>query len=1600
MTEPTAPFGVLDVRGDGSDMREARLDVDVRLVSRLRERARALGVSAASLCHLAWAQVLARVSGRSDVVFGTLLFGRMQGGEGADRVMGPFINTLPVRIGVGDEAVDAAVRRTHALLADLLRHEHASLALAQRCSGVEAPAPLFTSLLNYRYSGGRGRSQEAGQPKEGMRGIRAQVRTNYPVTLAVDDRGEEFSLVAKVAAPADAERVCRMMHTALERLVEALELAPGRSVGSIDVLPEAERRQVVEEWNATGAEYPAGLPIHRLFEAQVERAPVAVAVAFPGGTWTYAELNARANRLAHHLVSLGVGPDARVAICAEPAPETLAAVLAVLKAGGAYVPLDPEYPEERLRYLLDDSAPAVVLAQDSSAARFDGCGIPVLRFDADHAAWAERPETNPERAELDADHLAYVIHTSGSTGRPKGVAVSHRSLANYLRWIGETALEGVERLPWTTKLSFDASTKQVLGPLLRGGAVWILPAGAQRDPAALLQALRGAEGRLALNCVPSLWSAILELGTPAGVDRLLLGGEATGPELLERTRAALPAVEIWNLYGPTETTVNAVAGRMDAGRVGIGRPVANARAYVLDPGMRLAPVGVPGELFVAGAGVARGYLGRPGLTAERFVPDALGGRAGERMYRTGDRARWRPDGTLEYLGRADFQVKVRGFRIEPGEVEAALRRHGGVRECVVTAREDAPGEKRLVAYVVGDAEAGVLREHLLRELPEYMVPAAFVALERLPLTPNGKLDRKALPAPEGDAYARRGYEAPLGEVEAALAEIWGEVLGLERVGRRDHFFELGGHSLLAVRLIERMRRVGLYMDVRALFTTPVLAELALAVGRASLEVEVPANRIPEGCESLTPEMLPLVELTQGEIDRIVAGVPGGAANVQDIYPLAPLQEGILFHHLLSQEGDPYLSPSVAEFATRAGLEQHLAALQAVIDRHDILRTAVAWEGLSEPVQVVWRQAVLPVEEVELAEGEDVGEQLWRLYDPRHHRMELTRAPLRRAYIAEDRARGRWLLLLLTHHLTGDHESHEVQREEVSAHLRGLESQLPAPLPFRNYVAQARLGVSRDEHERFFRAMLGDVEEPTAPFGLLDVWGEGQGIVDARLPVAGDLGARVRRRARALGVSVASLWHLAWAQLLARVSGRSDVVFGTLLFGRMQGGEGADRVMGPFINTLPVRIGVGDEGVEAAVRRTHALLADLLRHEHASLALAQRCSGVAAPAPLFTSLLNYRYSAPIGRSQEAGESGRGIRGRERTNYPLMLSVDDLGEEFSLAVQVAAPVDPKRVCRMMHTALERLVEALEAAPGRATRSIDVLPEAERRTVVEEWNATDAEYPAGACIHELFEAQADRTPGAVAVRYAGGSLSYAELEERANRLARHLRGLGVGPDARVGLCLERGPELMVGVLGILKAGGAYVPLDPAYPAERLAYMLEDSAARVLLTQASLAERLPAGGATVVRLDAGEIERQSGERLRVPAGPGNLAYVIYTSGSTGRPKGVAMPHRPLVNLLAWQAASGRAPAGAVTLQYTSISFDVSFQEIFATWCAGGTLVLVSEEVRTDSSQLARLLEAEGVERLFLPFVALQHLAEASVELGIAPASLVEVITAGEQLR
>ncbi|MGY8628044.1 amino acid adenylation domain-containing protein, partial [Chromobacterium violaceum] len=808
---------------------------------------------------------------------------------------------------------------------------------------------------------------------------------------------------------------------------------------------------------------------------------------------------------------------------------------------------------------------------------------------------------------------------------------------------------------------------------------------------------------------------------------------------------------------------------------------------------------------------------------------------------------------------------------------------------------------------------------------------------------------------------------------------WRELLGVERVGRHDNFFELGGHSLLAVTLVERMRQAGLHSDIRQLFGAADLAALAASLSGDAALVAAPANGIPAaGCEAITPEMVTLTALSQAQIDAIAAQVPGGMANIQDIYPLAPLQEGILFHHLLGGEGDAYLLYDLLAFDSRERLNGFLASLQQAVDRHDILRTAVLWQDLPEPVQVVWRQAPVQVETVALdpADG-PLAQQLEARYHPRRHRIDVRQAPLLRGFAAAEAATGRHYLQLLFHHLAIDHTALETMLQEISLLQQGRQAELGPMTPFRQFVAQARLGVSAAEHEAYFRAQLGEVDEPTLPFGLQGYLGDGGDIEEARLNLSTELAGQLRQQARRLGVSVACLAHLAWGQVLARASGRTQVVFGTVLFGRLQGGAGADRALGLFINTLPLKLEIGAATAREAVKQTQQALTSLLRHEHASLALAQRCSGVAAPQPLFSALLNYRHSVEDDVAALDWEGIETLASEERTNYPLTLSVDDLGVGLALTAQTLASVGAARVCAMMETALASLAAALASDSGEAVRSLDVLPAAERRQLLETFNDTAADYPRGELIHRLFEAQAAARPEAVALVCGEQTLSYGELNRRANQLAHRLIGLGVVPEARVGICLERGLDMVVGLLGILKAGGAYVPLDPSYPAERLSYMLEDSAPAMVLTHSGLAAKAAGAAPRLLLDDADEQARLSalsGENPSVAGlGGDNAAYVIYTSGSTGRPKGVVSLHAGVCHVASQQADIAGFGTGSRVLQFASFSFDASVWEWVSALIHGACLYLYPREELMPGEPLLQTLNRDRISHALLPASALQ---------------------------
>ncbi len=1588
------------------------VSLDAEAAARLRSAARRLGTSLPVLVMAATALYTHGLTGAEDIVLGMPVTAR------TTRLLrttpGMAANVLPVRLTVRPDAGLAELtRQVSATMRQALRHQRYRYEDLQRDLNLvrTGGARLFGTTVNvmaFDYD-----LRFAGHPSTNHNLSNGSVDD---LSFALYDRQDGAGLhLAVDANPAlydedatagHAERFARLLETLASPDASPADPRlpiPRLPIARIDLLTASERRQALAD--SEGAARPvAARTLPELFAAQVARTPDATAlIAEAEDELSYAELDARANRLAHLLIRRGIGPESLVAVALPRSTDLVVALLGVLKAGGAYVPLDLDYPAERIGHMLNDSRPVLLLGSRKVTVGPAGADLPPSlllddpeTLDALALQPADGPEDSRRTAPLLPQHPAYVIYTSGSTGRPKGVVVPHQGLTNYLTRVGEAYPEVGGSTLMHASVSFDAGVTALYGALTHGGRVHL---------AALdehLPRLLGDHRLTFLKATPShlaLLDALPEQCAPTG--RMMVGGEALNAAQLQAWRRRHPDVPMVNHYGPTEATVGCadhltVAADEDGdGSVPIGRPMWNTSLRVLDPALRPVPVGTVGELYVAGVQLARGYLNRPGLTADRFVADPFGA-AGTRMYRTGDVVRRNRDGEIEFLGRADDQVKIRGYRIELGEVESALAALPEVAQAAVVVRPEPPrdggalpatGGGRLVGYIVpaegstlaADELPSAVRSSLAERLPAHMVPAAVLVLPALPLTVNGKLDRRALPAP--DFAAAITGRRPGTAHEELLCAAFAEVLGLPEVGVDDSFFELGGHSLLAMALVERLRARDVAIDVRTLFAAPTVAELAELTEHAGhdghvgatgpRETPVPPNRIPADATALTPDLLPLVDLTPAEIERIVAAVPGGAAGIADIYPLAPLQEGIFFHHLMrkAEGSEAYVVPAVLGFDTEERLYSFLTALQTVIDRHDVLRTAVMWEGLREPVQVVLRQAQLPVRELALEPGVTGPAAVAALKAHCDTPMDIQQAPLVRACTATEPETGLALLLLQFHDLVRDHTTMEVVLDEIRALLSGDADELPTPLPFRDFVARARIRSQDGADEKYFAELLAGIDEPTAPFGLVDIHAGSSAPAEAKLPVDDRLVERVRAQARRHGVSAATLFHTAWARVVAVTANREDVVFGTVLFGRMQAGASADRALGLFINTLPVRVRTAGVGALDAVRAMQDQLTRLLAHEHAPLALAQRAADLPVQTPLFTSLLNFRHTPGGGVTPDVGLPGTEVlHAEERSYYPLTVSVDDTGAGFVLTAHTATPVDPRLVCALLQSTLAGLVTALESAPQTSLARLDVLDGAERGRILDEWNDTAHEVPTGT-LSELFEARVARSPDAVAVVFDGVELTYGRLNRRANGLARLLVAQGVGPESLVAVLMERSVDMVVALLAVLKAGGAYLPVDPDYPATRIAQVLSDAQPVVVLSTLACAEGAeaiegvpvlaldaPAVAASVAELDVADLT--DAERCGAVSSS-HPAYVIFTSGSTGRPKGVVVSHAGVVNRLAWmQGAYGLVVSDRV-LQKTPFGFDVSVWEFFWPLLEGASLVLARPGGHRDPGYLAGLIRA-----------------------------------------
>ncbi len=1389
-------------------------------------------------------------------------------------------------------------------------------------------------------------------------------------------------------------------------LLSGIVANPEERISQLPLLTQPEQQQLLVKWNNTQANYPSDKCIHQLFEEQCLSTPDAVAVIFDNQQLTYHQLNCRANQLAHYLRSLGVKPDTLVGLCVERSLEAIVGILGILKTGGAYLPLDPEYPTERLRFMLEDAQVRVLLTQQQLVESIPQHQAHLVSLDSDWEKIAQECELNPENTAT-ADNLAYVIYTSGSTGKPKGVLVNHSNVVRLFAatdaWYHFNAQD-----VWTMfhSYAFDFSVWEIWGALLYGGRLVVVPYLVTRSPESFYQLLCQEKVTI-LNQTPSAFRQLIQVEQAiASVGDLnlrlvIFGGEALELKSLqpwfERHGDQMP--KLVNMYGITETTVHVTyrpLSKADLNHTAsvIGRPIPDLQVYVLDEYFQPVPIGVPGEMYVGGEGVTRGYLNRPELTAERFIYNPFNK---SKFYKTGDLARYLPNGELEYLGRIDNQVKIRGFRIELGEIEALIVQHPAIWESVVIVREDQPGDKRLVAYVVPQVEQSPtvleLRQFLKAKLPEYMMPSAFVLLESLPLTSNGKVDRRALPTHELDNTLLEKYVAPRTPTEEMLALLWTQVLKVERVGIHDNFFEVGGHSLLATQLLSRIRTsFKVELALRELFARATVAELAQSIGQ--LQQQVLRLRSVQDLELISLPILPRARDAE--------------------LPLSYAQQRLWFLDQFEPNSAFYNIPMALRLVgnlKQAALEQ---SLQEIIHRHEALHTNfITVDG--KPSQIIqletnWTVSVVDLKYLSITEQEITSQQLvqQQITQP----FDLAKGTLIRATLVV-LSETEHVLLVCMHHVVSDGWSMGVFVQELvalyNAYSQGQPSPLaPLPIQYADFAIWQRQwlqGEVLQSQLSYWQQQLKDAPAllslPTDRPRPAEQTYHG---THQEFALSFELTSKLTKLSQEQGCTLFMTLLAAFDTLLYRYTGTEDILVGSPIANRDR--SEIEELIGFFVNTLVMRTDLaGNPSFSELLLRVREMAMEAYTHQNLPFEMlveALQPERDLSHTPLFQVMFVLQ-NAPTFELELTGLTVSPLLIKGTTSrFDLTLSMENTPTGLVAWWEYNTDLfDASTIARMTgHFAT--LLEGIIANPKERISQLPLLTEVEQQQLLVEWNDTEVDYPLHKCIHQLFEEQVELTPDAVAVEFQNQQLTYKQLNCRANQLAHYLRSWGVGADVLVGLCVERSLEMVIGLLGILKAGGAYVPLDPNYPSDRLSFILDDTQVKVLLTQQRLIDRLPPNQAKLVCLDtdAEDISKCSTDNIISRVQPNNLVYIIYTSGSTGQPKGIAMSQLALCNHILWHRDNLKISRGAKTLQFASVNFDVSFQEIFTTWYSGGTLFLITEELRRDALALLGFLQEKQIQRMFLPVVGLQQLAEVALGNGIVNTGLREIITSGEQLQ
>ncbi|WP_353931424.1 non-ribosomal peptide synthase/polyketide synthase [Okeanomitos corallinicola TIOX110] len=1546
-----------------------------------------------------WSLLLSRYSQEHDIVFGSTVSGRPPSLPDVESMVGLFINTLPVRVKINENSdVLSLLKNLQQQQVESEQYSYCSLVEIQGWSDVPRGNGLFDSLVVFENYPLDAAGEDDGNLKvENFRGI---AHTNFPLVIAAGPGDRLWLRVSYDSSRFEDDTINRMLGH-LQTLLVAIVKNPHIIIKELPLLTTAETQQLLIDCNQKNIDFSVNECIHQLFESQVNKTPDAITVVYENQQLTYFELNQKANQLANYLISLGVKPDTLVGICVERSLEMMIGILGILKAGAAYVPLDPEYPQERLHFILQDAQVYTLVTQEYLVNKLPENTAKAVYLDTNWNLISQCSCENPV-TEVNNANLAYVIYTSGSTGTPKGVLVKHcnvtRLFAATQSWYNFNS-EDV----WTLfhSYAFDFSVWEIWGALLYGGKLVVVPYLVTRSPESFYQLLSD-EKVTVLNQTPSAFSQLIAVeesrnhAQALNLRLVIFGGESLDINSLQPwfERHGDKSPQLVNMYGITETTVHVTyrpLSQDDLGRSGsvIGRPIPDLQVYVLDQYLRIVPVGVPGEMYVGGAGVTRGYLNRSELTEERFIPHPWLSDSGNVLYKTGDLAKYLPDGDLEYLGRIDNQVKIRGFRIELGEIEAMLSQSEDVQACCVMVREDTPGDKRLVAYIVGQnpqsLSVNTLRQFLKDRLPDYMLPGAFVVLDALPLTANGKIDRRALPSPSINTEGENKYVAPRTATEEILVMIWSQVLKVERVGIYDNFFALGGHSLLATQLISRIRSsFQIELPLRNLFTTATLAELG---------------------ELIQQQQQQKADITYTPI------LPRAA---EEELQLSYAQQRLWFLDQLEPNSSSYNIPIGLRLQGKLEIAALEKSFTEIINRHQALRTNfIAGNGTA--AQIIhtaksWKISLIDLLNLSPQAQEKKVQEL--VTDQGINPFNLANESLIRATLIV-LSETEYILSICIHHIVADGWSMGVFIDELmalyNAYIQGQESPLEAlqiqyadfAIWQRNWLQGEVLDRQLNYWEKQLKTAPTFLELPTdRPRPAVQTFAGAY----QEFTLSAELTDKLTKLSQQYGVTLFMTLLAGFKTLLFRYTGQTDILVGSPIANRHH--REVEGLIGFFVNTLVLRTDIsGNPKFNELLTRIRSTALSAYTHQDLPFEMLVEIlqpERDLSHSPLFQVMFILQ-NAPMSEIELTGLTVNSLAIETATaKFDLTLSMKNTATELVGVWEYNTDLFDSSTITRMTSHFVNLLEAIVVNPQEQINQLPFLNPEEKQQLLVAWNDTEKAYPHEQCLHQLFEEQVKTTPDFIAVEFGEQQLTYQQLNSRANQLANYLISLGVKADVVVGICVQRSLEMIVGILAILKAGGAYLPLDPEYPIERLQFMVEDANIPVLITQTSLKSQFNQyqGHTICVDTDLSVISQYSEENTNPQVKSENLGYVIYTSGSTGKPKGVAMSQLALANLIFWHVDELKVTSEKRTLQFSPLSFDASFHEMFTAWHSGGTLVLITEEMRLDAVALLGFIEENRIHRLFIPFVGLQQIAEVAVSREFFTSHLQEIITAGEQLQ